>query len=54
MMTYALGRPVEAADMPMVRQIVRQAGPNYRFKDIVLGIVRSTPFVMKQAAGGKT
>jgi hypothetical protein len=49
LMTYALGRPVEAGDMPQVRAIVRQAGPGWKFDDIVLGIIRSTPFRMKQA-----
>jgi len=49
LMTYALGRNVEAGDMPQVRAIVRQAGPGWKFDDIVLGIIRSTPFRMKQA-----
>src|SRR5262249_22316827 len=49
LMTYALGRPVEAGDMPQIRAIVRQAGPAWKFDDIVLGIIRSTPFRMKQA-----
>jgi hypothetical protein len=52
-MTYALGRPVTGNDMPTVRQIVAKAAPAYKFEDIVLGIVRSTPFQMKQAAGGQ-
>jgi len=52
LMTYALGRNVEAQDMPQVRAIVRQAGPGWKFDDVVLGIIRSTPFRMKQA--GKT
>jgi mono/diheme cytochrome c family protein len=50
LMTYALGRPVAANDMPMVRQIVAKSAPTYKFEDIVLGIVRSTPFQMKEAA----
>jgi len=49
LMTYALGRPVEAQDMPQIRAIVRQSGPGWKFEDIVLGIIRSTPFRMKQA-----
>ena len=49
LMTYALGRNMEAPDMPQVRAIVRQAGPGWKFEDIVLGIIRSTPFRMKQA-----
>jgi hypothetical protein len=48
LMVYALGRGLSAADMPIVRKIVREAAPdNYRFSDIVLGIVRSVPFQMR-------
>ena len=47
LLTYALGRGVEYADMPLVRAIVRDAaGSNYRFSSLVLGIVRSAPFQM--------
>jgi mono/diheme cytochrome c family protein len=53
MMTYALGRPVEAGDMPAVRGIVDKTVPgDHKFDDIVLGIVHSAPFLMKQAVGG--
>jgi hypothetical protein len=52
-MTYALGRPITGNDMPMVRQIVAKSAPSYKFEDIVLGIVRSTPFQMKEAAGAQ-
>jgi hypothetical protein len=49
LMTYALGRGVEYSDMPTVREILRDAGQNdYRFSSIVLGIVKSTPFEMKE------
>ncbi len=54
LLTYALGRGVEYADMPLVRSIVRDAaGSNYRFSSLVLGIVRSAPFQMnvKQPSG---
>lgn len=52
LLTYALGRAVEARDMPAVRSIVRSAaGDSYRFSDIVLGIVNSEPFLMKSATG---
>jgi hypothetical protein len=54
MMTYALGRRLEGRDMPTVRAIARNAAPEYRFRDIVLGVVRSTPFMMKKAEGGKS
>lgn len=48
LMTYALGRPTEAFDMPAVRSIVREASKNdYKFSAIVLGIVNSPAFRMK-------
>ncbi len=48
LMTYALGRGVEAHDMPTVRAIVRNAAAqDYKFSSIVSGIVKSDPF-MKQ------
>jgi hypothetical protein len=50
MLTYALGRGLEYFDMPAVRTIVRDARTkDFRFSSIVLGIVRSTPFQMKEA-----
>ncbi|PYS33054.1 MAG: hypothetical protein DMG14_32680 [Acidobacteria bacterium] len=50
MLTYALGRGIEYYDMPAVRKIVRDARKmDYRFSSIVLGIVRSAPFQMKEA-----
>ena len=48
MMTYALGRGVEYFDMPVVRSIVRDADKNNdKFSSIVLGIVKSPPFLMR-------
>jgi hypothetical protein len=45
LMTYALGRGVEYYDMPVVRSIVRQAAArDYRFSELILGIVRSEAF----------
>jgi hypothetical protein len=50
LMTYALGRSVEAHDMPAVRKIVRDAArDDYRFSALVHGIVRSAPFQMRKA-----
>ena len=47
MLTYALGRGVEAPDMPMVRSIVHGAAADkYRFSSLVMGIVKSEPFQM--------
>ena len=50
LLTYALGRGLEYYDMPAVRAIVRNASrDNYRFPAIVIGIVRSPPFQLRQA-----
>jgi hypothetical protein len=50
MLTYALGRGVEAHDMPVVRAIARDAAAHdYRFSAIVAGVVRSVPFQMRKA-----
>jgi hypothetical protein len=50
LLTYALGRGLEHYDMPVVRGIVRSAArQDNRFSALVLGIVRSTPFQMRQA-----
>jgi hypothetical protein len=55
LMTYALGRAVEAHDMPAVRKIVRDtARDHYRFSSIVRGIVASVPFQMRKAAPAAT
>jgi hypothetical protein len=51
MLTYALGRGLEYYDMPVVRSIAADAKTqNYRFSSIVLGIVKSTPFMQKVKA----
>ena len=48
LMTYALGRGLASADMPVVRSIVREAAKsNYRFSSIVNGIIASAPFQMR-------
>ena len=48
--TYALGRGVTHVDMPVIRQIEREAaGNDYRFTSIVMGIVNSPPFRLKRA-----
>jgi hypothetical protein len=45
LLTYGLGRGVEAQDMPLVRSIVRDAAAgDYRFSTLVLGVVKSAPF----------
>jgi len=51
LMTYALGRPLEYRDMPVVRDIVRKASrDNYRFATIVSGIVASDAFRRRDPA----
>jgi hypothetical protein len=56
LMLYALGRPIEAADMPTVRSIVNRAEKtDYDFYQLVQGIVASDQFRKVQAedaAGG--
>jgi len=48
MLTYALGRGLEPADMPVVRRIVRKAAQNdYRLSSVIMGIVESAPFQMR-------
>jgi len=50
LMTYALGRGLTPSDPPTVRAIVRSAAQqDYRFSALVLGIVESEPFQMRQA-----
>jgi hypothetical protein len=50
LMTYALGRGLEAYDMPTVRRIVRQAeGDDHRFSALVKGVAGSAPFRMRRA-----
>jgi hypothetical protein len=48
LMTYGTGRALKYYDMPVVRQIARDAAKNdYRFSSLVLGIVKSDSFQMK-------
>jgi mono/diheme cytochrome c family protein len=48
LMIYALGRGLEPIDMPVVRNILRDAAKNnYAMQSIVLGIVQSNPFQMR-------
>jgi hypothetical protein len=53
LMTYGLGRGIEYYDMPTVRAIVRDASANdYRFSDLILGIVASPAFRRRGATEG--
>ncbi len=50
LLAYALGRQIEAFDMPAVRKVVRDArSDDYRWRSIIGGIVRSNPFLMRTA-----
>ncbi|MEO7190291.1 MAG: DUF1592 domain-containing protein [Vicinamibacterales bacterium] len=50
LLTYASGRGVEYYDAPAVRAIVRDArAQDFRFSSIILGIVKSQPFQMRDA-----
>jgi hypothetical protein len=52
LMTYALGRPLRAQDMPAVRRIVRGAArQEYRLESIVQGIVGSAAFRQRRLPG---
>ena len=54
LMTYALGRGVEAADREALQQIAaRVEADQYKFATIVQAIVDSKPFRMTKASGGK-
>ena len=45
---YALGRGVQYHDVPTVRRIVREAAStDYRWSNLIVGIVTSTPFQMR-------
>jgi hypothetical protein len=53
LLAYALGRGLEAYDMPAVRKIVRDAGADgHHWSAVVLGIVESVPFRMRRAESG--
>ncbi len=48
--TYALGREVEAYDMPAVRTILREAAPGgYRWSSLISGVIQSVPFQMRRS-----
>ena len=50
LLTFALGRGVDYADAPAVRQVLREAaGDDNRFSSLVLAIVKSTPFQMRRS-----
>ena len=55
LMMYALGRELEAYDMPQVRAVVRRAAAqDHRLSAIVSGIVSSDAFRMQAASAKAT
>ena len=56
MLTYALGRGLEPADMPVVRRIVKKAAQNdYRFSSIIMRYRRQRAVPdADQAGAGRT
>jgi hypothetical protein len=51
LMTFALGRRLEAADMPAVRKVIRAAeAKDYHLSAFILGVVESAAFQMNTAA----
>jgi hypothetical protein len=49
LMTFALGRQIDGRDQPAIRRILRETAPGrYRFSDLILGVVNSVPFRMRQ------
>ncbi|HXD75564.1 MAG TPA: DUF1592 domain-containing protein [Vicinamibacterales bacterium] len=52
LLIYALGRGLEPTDMSVVRSIVRNAKQkDYKFQDLIMGIVQSAPFQMRTKIG---
>jgi hypothetical protein len=50
MLTYALGRGLEAYDRPAIREITERVERNeYRFSELILAVVDSAPFRMRRA-----
>jgi hypothetical protein len=51
LMIYALGRGLEARDMPALRAVTRAAAArDFRFSSLVMGVVTSVPFQMRTVA----
>lgn len=49
LLMYSLGRNVQYYDAPAIRKIVRGAAPgNYKFSSLMVGVVKSAPFQMRQ------
>jgi uncharacterized protein DUF1592/uncharacterized protein DUF1588/uncharacterized protein DUF1585/uncharacterized protein DUF1595 len=52
LLMYAVGRNLQYYDAPTVRAVMREAAPaDYTLASLVLGIVKSRPFLMREAGG---
>ena len=52
LLMYSTGRNVQYYDAPAIRAVVRGAAPgNYKFSSLMVGIVKSAPFQMRQVKG---
>jgi mono/diheme cytochrome c family protein len=52
LLMYAIGRNLQYYDAPTVRAVMRDAEPaNYTLASLVIGIVKSRPFQMREAGG---
>jgi len=52
LLMYSTGRNVQYFDAPAIRAVVRGAArDNYKFSTLVVGIMKSAPFQMRQAKG---
>jgi hypothetical protein len=48
LLTFALGRGMEPYDAPAIRRIVHEAeGDDFRFSSVIIAVVNSTPFTMR-------
>jgi len=54
LMIYALGRGLNPCDMPAIRKVARDAAAHdYRFSELILGIVNSQPFRLREKPASK-
>jgi mono/diheme cytochrome c family protein len=55
LMTYAVGRRVEAFDMPTIRKIIKDGKKNdYRMSSFIMGVINSPAFQMSRAEAVET
>ena len=52
LLTYAVGRGMQYADMPLIRSIMRDAAEDdYRFSSLLMGVIESPAFTMNMKSG---